>query len=189
MSPPPNPWENDDDPPWPVRDVAVEWETEYFQAGYDVVERPDGESTEYYWLDPADAVIVVAVTDDDEVVVVEQYRPRIRMETLGLPAGAIDEGEDADAAAARELREETGYEADRVTYVDTYVPSGWTRYVRHVYFAEGLTPGEQDLDDGEYIDVETIPVDELVGTVHAREGPVNGGVLTPFLIVSEGGLL
>ena len=188
MTPPANPWDGDD-PAWPVRDVVVEWETDYFDAGYDVVERPDGERANYYWLRPNDAVIVVAVTDDDEVVVVEQYRPRTRMRALGLPAGAIDEGEAVDAAARRELREETGYDAAQVTYVDSYVPSGWTRYVRHVYFAEDLTPGEQDLDDGEFIDVDTIPVDDLVGTAHAREGPVNGGVLTPVLVAREAGFV
>lgn len=189
MSPPENPWERDEEPEWPVRDTVVEWETSYFDAGYDLVERPDGDLAEYYWLDPGDAVIVVAVTDDDEVVVVEQYRPRTRMRALGLPAGAVDEGEDADAAARRELKEETGYDAELVTYVDSYVPSGWTRYVRHVYHAEGLTEGEQDLDDGEYIDVDAVPVEDLVGTAHARAGPVNGGVLTPFLVVSEAGLV
>ena len=188
MSPPENPWDRDD-PAWPIRETVIEWETEYFHAGYDVVEQPDGEEANYYWLQPNDAVIVVAVTDDDEVVVVEQYRPRMQMDALGFPAGAIEDDEDADAAARRELREETGYDAGRVTYVDTYVPSGWTRYVRHVYFADDLTEGEQDLDDGEFITVDTIPVDELVGRAHAREGPVNGGVLTPFLVVREAGLV
>lgn len=187
MSPRDGPWERGE-PEWPVRDRVVAWETEYFQAGYDTVERPDGETEDYYWLDPGDAVAVVAVADDG-VLTVEQYRPRIQMRTVDLPGGAVDDGEGADEAARRELREETGYAAERVTYVDTYVPTGWTRYVCHVFVAEGLSPGEQDLDAGEFVDVEAIPVDEFVGAVHAREQPVTGAVLTPFLLAREADLV
>jgi len=103
--------------------------------------RPDGERANYYWLNPSNAVIVIARTEDDELVLVDQYRPRFRMQTIGLPAGGIDDGEDPAEAARRELREETGYRAGDLSFVESYVPSGWTRYVRHVFLAEG--PGER----------------------------------------------
>lgn len=183
-----DPWTNPD-PDWPVHERVVVWETPFFEAGYDRVERPDGELADYYWLEPSDSVIVVAPTADDEVVFVEQYRPRFRMHTLGLPAGWIDDGEEPAAAARRELREETGYRAGSLTHVDSYVPSGWTRYVRHVFFAEELEAGEPDLDESEVIETLTVPVDEAIDVLRSHEGPVNGFALTPLLLAREDGLL
>ncbi len=182
------PWERTN-PDWPVHDAVVTWETPFFEAGYDVVERPDGERANYYWLNPADAVIVLARTDDDELVLVDQYRPRFRMQTVGLPAGGIDEGEDPADAARRELREETGYRAGRLSFVESYVPSGWTRYVRHVFLAEDLTEGDPNPDEGEVVEAFTAPVDEVLDVVRSREGPVNGLALTPLLLAREDGLL
>jgi ADP-ribose pyrophosphatase len=186
--PAPEPWGRTD-PAWPVHESVVTWETDYFEAGYDVVERPDGELANYYWLNPANAVIIIARTDDDELVLVDQYRPRFRMQTIGLPAGGIDEGEDPAATARRELREETGYRAGELSFVEPYVPSGWTRYVRHIYLAEDLEAGEPDLDEGEVLETLTVPVDEVLDVVREREGPVNGLALTPLLLAGEDGLL
>lgn len=182
------PW-NRSDPEWPVHEAVVTWETPFFEAGCDVVERPDGEAANYYWLNPDNAVIIIARTDDDELVLVDQYRPRFRMQTVGLPAGGIDEGEDPAAAARRELREETGYRAGELSFVESYVPSGWTRYVRHVFLAEDLAEGEPDPDEGEVIETLTVPVDEVLEVVRSRDGPVNGLALTPLLLAREDGLL
>ncbi len=173
--------------PWPVRDTVTEYECPWFEVGYDLVERPDGEVARYYWLNPADAVSVVAVTDRDELVVIEQYRPRQGETVLSCPVGAVDEGESFAAAGARELREETGYEAGTVQHLETYYPSGWLRQERAVVFAEDLTSGEQDLDDGEFIDVRTVPVDQAVD--RARSGSVHEWTLLPLLLAEHEGLL
>jgi len=180
---------NRSDPAWPVHESVIAWETPFFEAGYDVVERPDGEHANYYWLNPSNAVIIIARTDDDELVLVDQYRPRFRMQTVGLPAGGIDDGEEPKAAARRELREETGYRAGDLSFVESYVPSGWTRYVRHVFLAEDLVAGEPEPDEGEVIETLTAPVDEVLDVVRSREGPVNGLALTPLLLAREDGLL
>jgi ADP-ribose pyrophosphatase len=182
------PWEAED-PAWPVRAVETDWETPYCEGGYDTVERPDGESANYYWLDPGGPAAAVLALMGDDIVLVEQYRPRLGTTVLGPPGGAVDPGEDPATAAARELEEETGYVATDLTYVDSYVPTPWTRYTRHLFATTALEPGESDLDDGEYIDVRRVPADDAIDRLRSRDGPANGIGLTPLLLAREDGWL
>lgn len=181
------PWTTDD-PAWPVHETAVTWETPFFTAGRDVVERPSGEPADYYWLDPADAATVVAV-DEGDLLFVRQYRPRHRTTTLELPTGGVDDGESPREAAGRELREETGYGADSLTHLESYIPSGWLRYHRHVFAAEGLTAGETDLEDGEAIETVRVPADEALSRARAADGEVMENALTPILLAQAEGVL
>lgn len=177
------------DPAWPIHDETVVWETPYFEGGYDTVVRPDGEQADYYWLDCSDAAVVVAITDADEVVLVEQYRPRLRTHALGVPGGGVDDGEDPERAAARELREETGYVAAELTHLETYTPTPWTRYRRHVFVTESVEPGDADPDDGEYVETTTVPASEAVETIREQSGSTNGIAMTPLLLARDAGYL
>ena len=179
----------DDDPAWPVVDRTVVWETPYFETGYDTVERPDGERAPYYWMELRDAAVVVAVTDDDEVVLVREYQPRLRRYALGVPGGGVDDGEDPATAGARELREETGYVAEELTHIETYTPTTWTRYRRHVFVTTSIEPGEPDPDDGEYLETVTIPASEAIKTIRSEPGSTNAIAMTPLLLVRDAGYL
>jgi len=181
------PWATDD-PAWPVHETAVTWETPFFTAGRDLVERPSGERADYYWLDPADAATVVAVEDGD-VLFVRQYRPRHRTRTLELPTGGVDEGETPREAAHRELREETGFSAASLTHLESYIPSGWLRYHRHVFVAEGLTVGETELEAGEEIETIRVPVSAALPRARATDGVVMENALTPLLLADADGQL
>jgi len=174
------PWATDD-PAWPVHETTVTWETPFFTAGQDAVERPSGERADYYWLDPADAVTIVAV-DDGDLLFVEQYRPRHRMTTLELPTGGVDASESPRQTAHRELREETGFSADSLTHLESYIPSGWLRYHRHVFAADGLTPGETELEAGEAIEMVRVPVSDALSQARATDGEVMENALTPILL-------
>ena len=179
----PRPPGTDDE--WPVHEAVTEYETPFFEAGYDRVERPDGTHGDYYWVDPVDGVTVVALTGE-EVVLVEEYRPRQRRTFLTVPGGAVDEGEDVCAAGRRELREETGYEAEAVEYVRSYYPDGWVRHRRHVVVATDISAGPQELDETEFIAVRTLPVEEAVGAVLDSGA---GWGLGPLLVAREAGYL
>lgn len=85
-------------------------ETPYFNLRSDRLRLPDGSVKDpYYVLERPDAAIIFPVTEDGEVVLVRQYRPPLKRLELGLPAGLVEEGEEHEAAARRELLEETGY--------------------------------------------------------------------------------
>lgn len=179
---------SDADREWSVVETAVEYENEYFNAGYVLVERPDGERARYYWIDPDDVVAVVPVTDDDEVVLVEEYEPQLGGATVGCPAGGIHEDGTPAAAARRELREETGYVAGDLTELLTYRPEQWVRMDCTVFLAEGLTEGDPDRDAGEQITVHTVPVPEALDVALDSE-VVHGAQLTPLLLaIAEGRL-
>lgn len=175
------------DPEWPVVDSGTLIDNQYLTAGYDDVRRPDGTEARYYWGDTADAVAVVAHDGAaDELVLVEQYRPKLQARFVELPGGGLDD-EQPTAAARRELREETGFTADRVAHLGSYHPTGWTRMTRHVCYATGLTPGEPTLDDGEFLTVRRRDVSEAMRAV--TRGRPTGWTLTPLLWAREEGLL
>jgi 8-oxo-dGTP pyrophosphatase MutT (NUDIX family) len=80
---------------------------------FDVVARKTRESEPpYYVLQTSDYVSVLALTEDGSVLLVQQYRPVVKSATLELPSGHVEGGESPEAAARRELAEETGYEAN-----------------------------------------------------------------------------
>ena len=172
---------------WPVRESRAEYETGWYTGGYDRVRQPDGSEKDYFWAELPDAVVVVATTGD-ELVMVDQYRPTIREQCLELPAGIVEDGESYTTAGARELREETGFDAAGVSLIEEFwCSTGVLRHRRGIVFAEGLEPVETDLDDNEFLSVVTVPVDDALAA--AREGPANDATLEAVLLAREEGLL
>jgi ADP-ribose pyrophosphatase len=98
---------------------------------------PEGDP--YYALELPDYVSVVAQTASGDIVLVRQYRPAVESVTLELPAGLVDAGRTPDETAVRELKEETGFVADRVTLVGCLKPdTGRLANRMWVYFASGV---------------------------------------------------
>jgi ADP-ribose pyrophosphatase len=172
---------------WPVVESATEYETGWFDAGYDRVTQPDGSEKEYYWARLPPAVVVVARTDDS-MVFVDQYRPVIREQSLELPAGLVEDGESFSEAGARELREETGFDPAGVSLLEEFwCSTGVLRHRRGIVFAEGLEPVERDLDENEFLSVRSVPVEDALDV--ARRAPANDATIEAILLAREEGLL
>jgi len=121
-------------------------------------------------------------------VFVEQYRPTIRETCLECVAGIVEDGESYTTAGARELREETGFDASSLALLQTFqVATGVLRHERAIVFAEGLEPAERELDSNEFITVRTVPVAEAVEV--ARAQPANDATIEAVLLAREDGLL
>jgi 8-oxo-dGTP pyrophosphatase MutT (NUDIX family) len=130
----------------------------------------DGREADYYIMDAPDWANVVALTTDDRglqcFVMVRQFRHGSMQVSLEFPGGVVDPGEDPTTAIVRELTEETGYVSDRVRYLGSVNPNPALMGNRcHTYLAEDCRHpgGGQDLDENEIIDVELVPVEELLG--------------------------
>ncbi|XP_034719299.1 ADP-sugar pyrophosphatase [Etheostoma cragini] len=104
----------------------------------------------------------------DCVVMVKQFRPPLGCHTLEFPAGLIDEGETVEAAALRELKEETGYKGEvvgvtPVTCLDPGLSNCTTQIIMvNINGDEGenINP-KQELGDGEFVEVILLPLDEF----------------------------
>lgn len=126
----------------------------------DTVALPNGEIANREIVDHPGAVAVVALTEAGEVLMVRQWRYAIGALSLELPAGCLDvPGEPVASAAARELREETGREAARWTYLGrVHASPGFTTETTHILAAEGLSDvGAAPMPD-EFLELETIPL-------------------------------
>lgn len=155
---------------------------EMFRVRCDRARSPrDGREYDFNVAESPDGVVVVALTPGGDVVLVEQFRhPRRRVE-LELPAGIVDEGEVPAAAAARELREETGYEGGEPEMVGTLLlnPS-WQDLRVHVAVVRGARrTADKDQDPGEDVRVRVFPTAEVRRMV--RDGRLTSAVAVSAL--------
>lgn len=126
----------------------------------------------FFLIDTVDWVNVIAVTTDEQLLLVRQFRHGSERFSLEIPGGIIDPHEtDPAAAAARELREETGYEADRIEQIGVMNPNPALFTNRcTVFLATGCQRvAELAMDPGEDLEVLTVPVAELDGMIQRGE--------------------
>ena len=89
-----------------------------------------------------------------------------RSVTVEIPAGKLDPGEDPLECAKRELHEETGFSASRIQYLTTIATTpGFCDEVIHIYMATGLTFDGANPDDDEFVNVDLVPLSELIDAV------------------------
>lgn len=146
---------------WDIKSKNTAFKNKWRRIDKWVVQTPDGKIGDYFFSVSNDVVVIVAVTDKDEIVFNFQHFISVGKKIFTLPAGYVDSGSPL-AAAKKELREETGYEASRWTKLGDCFTGKWSVNKAHVYLAEGAKKkGEQELESSEDIDVKLIKKNEV----------------------------
>lgn len=119
---------------------------------------PDARKSDWDVLVGSRTVAVLALTGNGDVVLTRQFRPGPGRVLCELPGGLVEEHEGILDAAARELREETGYVADEMTLVGQTWLASYATHLRHAVLATGCRPtSEQQMDTDEFCEVVTVP--------------------------------
>ncbi|WP_193193923.1 NUDIX hydrolase [Nostoc sp. MG11] len=151
----------------------------------DEIELPNGKIVDDYFVSiKPDVALVLPITSSREIVFVRQYRHAVGEFFLELPAGSFDsKKESAEAAAIRELEEETGYTSQELIKIATLhdKPSKDTNQI-HLFLAENVRKvGEQQLDITEEIEVVLIPTESVLDKVSQGEISVAGTIAALLL--------
>ena len=138
------------------------------------------------------AAAVIPVYEDGTTLLVRQHRVSVDRVTLEIPAGKLDSwGEDPYDCAVRELKEETGLTAEKFTLLTSLLTTpGFCTEKIAIYLAEGLSQGETDPDEDEFLGLVRMPLDEAVAMVmrgESRDGKTAAGLLMAKAVLAARG--
>ena len=143
----------------------------FLKVHRDVVRLPDGSQTAREYIRHPGAVGIVALPGDGNVLLVRQHRYPHRRDFIEIPAGKLEPDEPALETGKRELLEETGYVAAKWTKLGViHNAIAYTDEAIELWLATDLTQRGQDLDEGEFLEVMTVPLAEALAMT--RDGRI-----------------
>lgn len=149
----------------PVSSELV-YDGSFLRLRRDRVMLPDGSETYREYFRHPGAVVILPLFENGEVLLERQFRYPNAQVFIEFPAGKLEPGEDPLLCAQRELREETGYSATDWQFLCTiHNAIAYSDEHLDLYLAQGLTAGERQLDAGEFLEVFTLPLDELMAWI------------------------
>jgi ADP-ribose pyrophosphatase len=134
----------------------------------DQVELPDGKITTREIVNHPGAVGMIAI-QDGQIFLVKQYRYALQRETLEIPAGKIDNNENPEDCAVRELREEIGYAGEMKYWGTFHTSPGFADEIIHLFEASELKWSPLSSDDDEFLGVIKIPLEQALQMVIKNE--------------------
>jgi ADP-ribose pyrophosphatase len=156
----------------------------------ETVTLPNGATIELELIHHPGAAAIVPMKDENTIFMIRQYRYAAGGYLLEIPAGTLHPNEDPKDCAARELEEEIGFRALALDPVITFFTTpGFTNEVIHIFKATGLSPGRQNLDHDEVIEVIQLPLETAMTQIREgkiRDGKTIVGLQTVFLQSRKG---
>ena len=143
----------------------------FLKVHRDIVRLPDGSQTAREYVRHPGAVAIVALPGDGQVLLVRQHRYPHRRDFIEIPAGKLEPDEPALATGKRELLEETGYVAEQWTRLGViHNAIAYSDEMIELWLAQDLTLRTQALDQGEFLEVLTVPIAEALAMT--RDGRI-----------------
>ena len=141
----------------------------------DKLRMPDGsEAYRETVIRGKNAAATLAVDNDGKLIFVRQYRHAFREMLLEIPAGVLEEGEEAEEGVLRELEEETGKKAETLEFLcEMYPTVGYCTEKIQLFIATDLTEGQQKLDADEFLEIEKYTPEEAVDMIY--KGKIKDG--------------
>lgn len=151
----------------------------------DTVELPEHKYQKREIVEHPGAVAVIAVTENKEIIIIKQFRKPIEEVLWEIPAGKLELGEDPKECAIRELKEETGYEAEKIEFLNLFYTSpGFSNEKMYLYLATGIKEGDPNPDEDEYVEVFKFRIDEALDMI--KDGSIKDGkTITGILLCKD----
>lgn len=156
--------------PWKMVSTKPIYRNRWLSLREDLVELPNGRTTVYGVVSCGDCVGVLPFLDADTVLLVQQYRYVAGRTTWEMPTGGVHAGESVEEAAQRELVEEIGHRAGRLTHLSTYHTSKSVMdETAHLFLGENMVKLALAPDETEFIEIRAFPFREVQRMVLSGE--------------------
>tara|TARA_B100001758_G_C18123318_1_gene459916 strand:- start:105 stop:650 length:546 start_codon:yes stop_codon:yes gene_type:complete len=153
----------------PIKSKIV-FQGELLEMHCDEVLLPNGEVGVREWINHPGAVCCIPILPDGKIALIKQYRYAVKKEMIELPAGKLDKNEIPEACALRELGEEIGYQAKKLTLLTNIHPAiGFANENMWLYLAENLVKTESKLDSDEFLELIPTKLEDAVEMVWSRK--------------------
>lgn len=153
-----------------LKESTVSSETVYdgtfLDVRKDIVNLPDGNTSTREWINHPGAACIIPIMSDGKLALIKQYRYPVQSTMIELPAGKLDIGEKPEVCAIRELEEEIGYLADKLTFVTKIHPAiGFANEEMWIFLAENLVKSQKNTDHDEFVELMPTSIEDAVRMV------------------------